>query len=150
MPRPATDPIGRVAAAAMVACGIVHVAAAFDHWTMSPVLSGLTAVVALTCLHCVAGLWRRPGRAEWVWVTLGSGAMLVLHLAMIVTMAAPSGGGHAHRHTVSTGIATAADTGADALTILGLLLPLLGLGLAWWALGRSTTVQSLRTSWSLP
>ena len=61
MRRPATDPIGRVAAAVMVACGIVHGAAAVEHLAMSPVLSGLTILVALACLHCVGGLWRRPG-----------------------------------------------------------------------------------------
>lgn len=83
-----------------------------------------------------------------MWVTLGSGTMLVLHLAMIVTMAAPSGGGHAHQHAGSTIGSAIGTAGAGALTILGLLLPVLGLGLAWWALGRSTTVRSLQTTWS--
>jgi len=123
-----------VVAAGLILCGIVHAATALGHWAASPMLAGVTVVVALACLHCVHALWRAPRRTEWVQVSIGSAAMACLHLAMIVTMSGPTGAGHGHH--------TAADTAGaahvtDPVTVLGLLLPVLCLGLAWWALGRS-------------
>jgi hypothetical protein len=118
----------------MVLCGIVHAATAAEHWVASPILAGVTLVVAPACLHCVRALWREPRRADWVQLSIGSVAMACLHLAMIVTMSGPTGGGHG-QHTAA-GLARAAAI-SDATTALGLLLPVLCLGLAWWALGRS-------------
>lgn len=117
--------VARPAAAVMAACALVHAVDAVRHWL--PGLSVLTIAVALGCLHCVPHLWRAPRTADWVWATLGSAAMLVLHLIML---AGPGGAGHAH-----TAVARTVSGSLDALTVLGLVLPLVGLGLAWWALG---------------
>jgi len=116
---------GRPAAVVMVACALVHAAGAVEHW--APALSVLTIAVAVVCLHCVPHLWRAPRTVDWVWVTLGSAAMLVLHLIMLAQPAAP---GHAHGRTALT-----TSGSLDALTVLGLMLPVVGLVLAWWALG---------------
>lgn len=117
--------LARPAAVVMVACALVHGWCAVRHW--SPVLSVLTIVVALACLHCMPHLWRAPRTVDWVWVTLGSAAMLALQLIML---AEPPGPGHRHGAATIT-----AGSSLDALTALGLLLPLFGFGLAWWALG---------------
>lgn len=109
----------------MVACALVHAVCAVQHW--SPGLSVVTIAVAVACLHCVPHLWRAPRTVDWVWVTLGSVAMLVLHLIML---AGPGGAGHTHGAVIPT-----AGGSLDALSMLGLVLPLVGLGLAWWALG---------------
>ena len=111
----------------MVACAAVHAVGAVRHW--SPALSLLTIGVALACLHCVHHLWIAPRVADWVWVTLGSVAMLVLHLVML---AQPAGAEHHHGPAqLGTGLPV------DPLTLLGLILPAMGLALAWWALGRA-------------
>lgn len=116
--------VARPAAVTMVGCAAVHAVCAVQHWT--PGLSLLAIGVALACLHCVPGLWTTPRVRDWVWVTLGSAAMLVLHLGML---AAPTGSrGHAHP-TVAAG------PPLDPLTVLGLVLPVVGLALAWCALG---------------
>ena len=109
----------------MLTCALVHVVGAVEHW--APALSVLTIAVAVVCLHCVPHLWRAPRTVDWVWVTLGSAAMLVLHLIML---AQPAGSGHAHSTAV---LPTSGDL--DALTVPGLLLPVAGLVTAWWALG---------------
>ena len=109
----------------MVACGVVHIACAIQHW--SPALSMLTVAVALACLQCVPHLWRAPRIIDWVWVTLGGAAMLALHLIML---AGPAGSGHSHATVTPTAAAS-----LDPLTTLGLALPLVGLALAWRALG---------------
>lgn len=125
LPRRPDVAVARPAAAIMVACALVHAVGAVEHWI--PLLSVPTIAVALVCLHCVPHLWRAPRTVDWVWVTLGSAAMLVLHLIML---AQPAGRGHAHATVTPT-----AGTGLDTLSVLGILLPLLGLALAWWALG---------------
>ena len=117
--------VARPAAVVMIACAAVHVVGAMRHW--SPGLSLLTIAVALGCLHCVHHLWTAPRVADWVWVTLGSAAMLALHLIML---AGPAGSGHSHA-TVTPTVAAS----LDPLTTLGLALPLVGLALAWRALG---------------
>jgi uncharacterized membrane protein len=117
----------------MILCGIVHAATAVEHWAASPMLAAVTLVVALACLHCVPALWREPRRVDWVRLSIGSVAMACLHLAMIVTMSGPTGGGHGQH--AAAGLAGAAAV-SGAATLLGLLLPVLCLGLAWWALGR--------------
>jgi hypothetical protein len=125
LPRRPDVIVGRPAAMIMVACALVHAVGALEHW--APVLSVLTIAVAVVCLLCVPHLWRAPRTVDWVWVTLGSAAMLVLHLIML---AEPAGTGHAHSTAALT------NTGSlDALSVLGLALPLMGFGLAWWALG---------------
>ncbi len=101
----------RAAAVVMVACAVVHATGAVQHW--SPGLSLLTI-----------------GVADWVWVTVGSAAMLGLHLVMLAAPAAASG--HAHL-TAATG--PPMDPLTDSLTVLGLVLPVVGLALAWWAIG---------------
>jgi hypothetical protein len=128
-----TDAVARSAAVVMVACAAVHVAGALQHW--SPALSLLTIGVAAVCLHCVHQLWTAPRVVDWVWVTLGSAAMLVLHLFML---AQPAGSGHPH-----AALPTSGGSPLDLLTTLGLALPLVGLGLAWWGLG-SVRAGSLR------
>ena len=120
-----TDAVARSAAGVMVACAAVHVAGALQHWT--PALSLLTIGVAAVCLHCVHPLWTAPRVADWVWVTLGSAAMLVLHLFML---AQPAGSGHPH-----VALPTGGGSPLDLLTTLGLAFPLVGLVLAWWGLG---------------
>ena len=117
--------VARPAAVVMIACAAVHVIGAVQHW--SPVLSLATIAVAGMCLRCVPHLWVSPRVDDWVWVTLGSAAMLVLHLIMLVQ---PIGSGHAHAADPLP-----VDSTVDTLTVLGLVLPLLGLVLAWWALG---------------
>jgi hypothetical protein len=117
--------VARPAAVVMVACASVHAAGAVLHW--SPGLSLLTLAVAAVCLHCVPHLWRAPRTVDWVWVTVGSAAMLALHLFML---AQPAGAGHVHAAATLT-----PSSSLDALTVLGLVLPLIGFGLAWWALG---------------
>lgn len=109
----------------MAACALVHMLGAVQHW--SPGLSVPTIAVALVCLHCVPHLWTAPRTADWVWVTLGSAAMLALHLLMVTHPAGP-----AHGHGTAA-VATASSL--DTLTVLGLILPLLGLGSAWFGLG---------------
>lgn len=116
--------VARPAAVVMIACAAVHVVGAVRHWSLG--LSLLTIAVALGCLHCVHHLWTAPRVADWVWVTLGSAAMLALHLIML---AGAAGSGHAHHP-----VAPAGGTGLDPVTVVGLLLPLLGLALAWCAL----------------
>lgn len=113
----------------MVTCAVVHVLCAVQHW--APALSVLTIAVSLGCLHCVPHLWRGPRTVDWVWVTLASAAMLGLHLIML---AGPAGSGHSHATVTSTAAAS-----PDLLTILGLALPLVGLALAWRALGSPRT-----------
>lgn len=126
--------LARPAAVVMVGCALVHVWCAVRHW--APALSVLTIAVALACLHCVPHLWRAPRTADWVWVTLGSAAMLVVHLLSLVQ---PTGGGHAH---AAPGLP--ATGGLDALSALGLVLPALGLAVAWWALaGRGSRAADL-------
>lgn len=117
--------MARPAAAVMVACALVHTVGAAQHWSAE--LSVLTIAVALTCLQCVHHLWCAPRTVDWVWVTLGSAAMLVLHLIML---AQPAGSGH--RHAAATPVASSS---LDALSVLGLVLPLIGFALAWRALG---------------
>lgn len=125
LPRRPDVIVERPAAMIMVACALVHAVGAVEHW--APALSVLTIAVAVMCLLCVPHLWRAPRTVDWVWVTLGSAAMLVLHLIML---AQPAGAGHAHAAaTVAT------SNSLDALSVLGLALPLMGFGLAWWALG---------------
>lgn len=109
----------------MVACAAVHVAGALQHWI--PTLSLLTIGVSAVCLHCVHHLWTAPRVGDWVWVTPGSVAMLVLHLFML---AQPAGSGHPH-----TALPAGGGSPLDLLTTLGLALPLVGLALAWWGLG---------------
>jgi hypothetical protein len=125
LPRRPEVTVARPAAVVMVACALVHTVGAAQHWSAG--LSVLTIAVALACLHCVPHLWRAPRTVDWVWVTLGGAAMLALHLIML---AQPAGAGHAH------GAATPAGSSSlGALSVLGLVLPLIGFGLAWWALG---------------
>ena len=69
-------------------------------------LAAVTLVVALACLHCVPALWREPRRVDWVRLSIGSVAMACLHLAMIVTMSGPTGGGHGQH--AAAGLAGAA------------------------------------------
>jgi hypothetical protein len=121
--------VARPAAMVMVACASVHAVCAVRHW--SPGLSVLTLAVAVVCLHCVPHLWRAPRTVDWVWVTLGSAAMLILHLIML---AEPAGAGHLHAAATP-----ATSSSLDALTVLGLALPLIGFALAWWALGARPT-----------
>ncbi len=123
----------RSTAVVMVACAAVHIVCAVQHW--SPALSVLTIGVALTCLRCLPGLWMSARVADWVWVTLGSAAMLILHLIML---AQPAGSGHGHDSATAIGTVH-----LDPLTMLGLVLPIVGLALAWWALGAPRT-RSLR------
>jgi hypothetical protein len=78
---------------------------------------------------CVSGLWTGPRVADWVWVTLGSAAMLILHVTMLAEPAAPGSTAHPHGPPVID----AAPLGV--LAALGLALPLAGLALAWFALG---------------
>ena len=120
-----TDAVARSAAVVMVACAAVHVAGALQRWI--PPLSLLTIGVSTVCLHCVHHLWTAPRVVDWVWVTLGSVAMLVLHLFML---AQPAGSGHPH-----AALPTSGGSPLDLLTTLGLALPLVGLALAWWGLG---------------
>ena len=115
----------------MVACALVHAVGAVRHWSLG--LSMLTIAVALFCLHCVPHLWRAPRVVDWVWVTLGSAAMLALHLIML---AQPAAGGHVHGTATLT-----ASGGLDGLAVAGLILPLIGLGLAWWALGTRPAIS---------
>lgn len=126
--------LARPAATVMVGCAVVHGWCAVRHWT--PALSVLTIAVALACLHCVRHLWRSPRTVDWVWVTLGSAAMLVVH---VLSLTQPAGPGHVH---AAAGLP--ATGGLDALSVLGLVLPLLGLAAAWWALaGRATRAGDL-------
>jgi hypothetical protein len=119
------DAVARSAAVVMVACAAMHATGAVQHWALALSLPMLG--VAAVCLHCVHHLWVAPRVVDWVWVTLGSAAMLVLHLVML---AQPTGFGHAHVASPSAGAIP-----VDPLTALGLALPLVGLALAWWGLG---------------
>lgn len=134
LPRRPDVLLARPAAVVMAGCAAVHGWCAVRHW--APALSMLTITVALACLLCGPHLWRAPRTADWVLVTVGSAAMLALHL---LSLAAPAGGGHAH-----AGAALPASGGLDTLSTVGLILPLLGLASAWWALaGRAPRAARL-------
>lgn len=126
LPRRPDVLVARPGAAVMVACAVVHIVCAARYW--SSVLSLLTIAVAMVCLTCLPHLWIAPRTVDWVWVTLGSASMLTLHLMMLTQ---PTGHGHSH----AAAITPAPDSSLDPWMVLGLILPLIGLGLAWWALG---------------
>ena len=134
--------IGRVTALALVVCGLVHLAGAIEHWQTTPFLAVMTALVAVSCAHCVPALWNGPGAATWTWVTLGSGAMLSLHLAMMVEMQGMQATVGTHHHMVSLG--DPARDWVGPMLITGLLLPVACLALVWRATSQPSCVRRIQ------
>lgn len=136
IPRRAVAPtvrLGRWTAGAMVVCTLVHAAGAVFHLTAAPVLAVATLLAGLACLHCCPSLCRGPSRRTWVQVILGSGAMLAMHLTMLISMAGPGRTATAHGHAAMADVRPAGSW--DVTAVAGLLLPVVCLALAWRASG---------------
>jgi hypothetical protein len=90
---------GKFAAVAVVICAVLHVPLLLMHRTDSIVLTVLMGIAAAACLTCVPHLVRRPTYRTWASCGLLSGTMLALHLALVLTDAAPAGD-HSAEHVV--------------------------------------------------
>ena len=129
---------GRCAVALILVCVGVHLVGAVQHWAMSPLLSAATITVAAGCLHCVRCLCVHPTIRGWLYAATGFGLMLALHMIMILDVTTPmagASGGHHQEMAMSTTTGTAAGLGVLAYT--GIVIPILGIAVAWWALGHT-------------
>jgi hypothetical protein len=88
--RVVAGPLGKVAAAGVVTCAVLHVPVLLMHLSSSVALTLLMAIVALACLSCVPQLVRGPVYRTWATCGLLSGAMLVLHVTLVLSQLAES------------------------------------------------------------
>jgi hypothetical protein len=77
--------VGKVAAAGVVICAVLHVPVLLMHHSDAIALTLLMGVSAAACLSCVPHLLRGPTYRTWALCGLSSGAMLVLHLVLMLT-----------------------------------------------------------------
>jgi hypothetical protein len=84
---------GRIAAAGVVICAAVHVPVLLMHHNASVALTVMMVIASVACLTCVSHLVRGPTLRTWASCGLFSGAMLVLHLALVLTTFAAADSG---------------------------------------------------------
>jgi hypothetical protein len=84
-------PLGRVAAAAVVICAVLHIPVLLMHLSGSLALTLLMGVAAVACVSCVPHLMRGPVYRTWATCGLLSGAMLILHVALVLSQLSGSG-----------------------------------------------------------
>jgi hypothetical protein len=84
-------PLGKAAAAGVVICAVLHVPVLLMHLSSSIALTLLMGIAALVCLSCVPDLVRGPMHRTWATCGLLSGAMLILHLTLVLSQPVGSG-----------------------------------------------------------
>jgi hypothetical protein len=85
---------GKFAAVGVVACAALHVPLLLAHGADSVVLATLMGIAIVGCLSCAPHLFRRPALRTWALCGLLSGAMVALHLALLMSAAGPTTAAH--------------------------------------------------------
>ncbi|MFD1713013.1 hypothetical protein ACFSBZ_00865 [Amnibacterium flavum] len=104
---------GRVAAVGVVACAALHVPLLLMHGGDSVALAILMGIAVAGCLSCAPHLARRPTIRTWAVCGLLSGAMVAVHLALLMSSASPMRGGHPG-HAIPTTLAPVSHVGHDS------------------------------------
>lgn len=81
---PAGRTLGKIATVVALTCVASHIPVLLAHLAAQPVLGLLMTVISCACVMCAPSLWNGPVVRDWLVNGALAGAMLVLHLAVVL------------------------------------------------------------------